>query len=70
MQDRLYTLSTLCQSRISRYDHEPWTYREVPFLRLRGKWLEELGFERGGKVRVRAQRGRLVIEPMGGEGEG
>jgi hypothetical protein len=31
---------------------------------MRGRWLEELGFSRGGQVRVVAERGRLVIEPL------
>jgi hypothetical protein len=39
--------------------------RVVPFLRLRGRWLEELGFEAGVKVAVAAEPGRLVITPAG-----
>jgi hypothetical protein len=35
----------------------------VPFLRLRGQWLEELGFEAGVKVAVSTAPGRLVITP-------
>jgi hypothetical protein len=35
----------------------------VPYLRIRGKWLEELGFQAGAKVAVIASPGRLVITP-------
>jgi Toxin SymE, type I toxin-antitoxin system len=36
----------------------------APFLRLKGRWLEQAGFPIGGKVRVSVTSGRLVIEPM------
>jgi toxic protein SymE len=37
----------------------------VPFLRLRGQWLGQAGFEVGERVRVAVEPGRLVIEPVG-----
>lgn len=61
MTHRHLTISTLHEPRPSRYTSKP--DRVVPFLRLRGQWLEELGFECGEKVRVVTKRGRLVIEP-------
>jgi toxic protein SymE len=61
--ERRLTVSTLREPRPSRYawNHKP--DRVVPFLRLRGKWLEELGFEAGAKVAVTTEPGRLVITP-------
>ena len=39
------------------YAPEPF----VPFVRLSGRWLAELGFATGSEVRVRAEPGRLVL---------
>jgi hypothetical protein len=33
----------------------------VPFLRLSGRWLEQLGFARGCRVLVAAEQRKLVI---------
>lgn len=68
MPERRLTISTLRQPSSARYS-KPRPERLVPFLRLRGLWLEELGFACGGKVRVMAERGRLVIEPAGSTGQ-
>lgn len=39
--------------------------REVPRLRLEGKWMEPLGFRPGGRVSVEVREdGALVIMPM------
>lgn len=35
--------------------------RTVPFLRLKGQWLEEAGFKSRHQVRVGVSHGRLVI---------
>jgi toxic protein SymE len=35
---------------------------EVPFLPLRGRWLQEAGFEIGRSVKVEVSEGRLTIE--------
>jgi len=70
MTDRHLTISTLREPRPSRYDRVSKPDRVVPFLRLRGQWLEELGFSCGEKVRVTAEPGRLVIEPVAAEGVG
>ena len=37
-----------------------------PTLRLGGAWLAKAGFTPGAQVRVRVERGRIVLEP--GEG--
>lgn len=34
---------------------------EVPFIRLRGKWLQNLGFQIGQKVTVKESEGQLII---------
>jgi toxic protein SymE len=37
---------------------------EVPYLRLRGRWLRDAGFEIGRSVKVEVREGRLTIEPV------
>lgn len=41
--------------------YSPTTYVSVPALCLKGKWLDELGFEIGTKVVVECQKGLLTI---------
>jgi hypothetical protein len=36
----------------------------APFLRLKGRWLDQAGFTIGSKVRVAVKPGRLVIETV------
>jgi hypothetical protein len=33
----------------------------VPFIRMSGAWLEQLGFDRGDRIEVTAERERLVL---------
>ncbi|EGO61772.1 hypothetical protein ALO_21546 [Acetonema longum DSM 6540] len=35
---------------------------EVPFIRLRGKWLEPLGFQVGSKVQVYAYPAEIILK--------
>ena len=63
MAERRLTVSRLCEPRRTRSVHRHRPDRVVPFLRLRGRWLEELGFEAGETVRVETAPGRLVITP-------
>jgi hypothetical protein len=37
----------------------------VPFLRMAGRWLEEIGFTRGARVVATAEAGRIVITLAG-----
>jgi hypothetical protein len=37
-------------------------YRYVPYVRLRGIWLEQIGFEIGKILSITAEQNRLVIE--------
>lgn len=65
MADRVLAISASYEPR--RYqpgrplDHSERPSIEVPFIRLRGRWLEAAGFEVGATVRVEVARGRLVI---------
>ena len=36
---------------------------DVPYLRLRGRWLRDAGFDIGRSVKVEVGEGRLIIEP-------
>jgi hypothetical protein len=33
----------------------------VPFIRMSGLWLQQLGFDRGDRIEVTAERERLVL---------
>jgi hypothetical protein len=37
---------------------------DVPYLRLRGRWLKDAGFAIGRNVKVEVSEGRLMIEPV------
>jgi len=39
----------------------------VPWIQMRGRWLNEVGFAIGAKVRVRVRPGRLVLTVAGEE---
>lgn len=39
----------------------------VPYLRISGRWLEELGFARGSRVVVAGERGKLTLTVAGME---
>ncbi len=63
MAERRLTVSRLFrESKEVHYGRLP--LRPVPFLRMRGDWLERAGFGVGEQVRVQVARGRLVIEPV------
>jgi hypothetical protein len=47
----------------SRAQHPRQSSSEpMPFLRLRGRWLDQAGFTIGAPVRVEVSAGRLVVE--------
>ena len=58
---RRLTVSRLEYPRPPRYAGGASGLRTVPYLRVRGLWLERLGFHPGSRVRVEAERGRLVL---------
>jgi len=43
--------------------HQPreWKYITVPEIRLKGKWLKELGFEIGKEIKVEQKKNKLTI---------
>lgn len=36
----------------------------IPFIRLRGKWLKEIGFKSGQRILVKISENHLVITPL------
>ncbi|CBA16760.1 hypothetical protein XALC_2279 [Xanthomonas albilineans GPE PC73] len=49
------------------YGYYPDSHKPVPTLRLRGRWLEQLGFAIGSKLRITVRDGELVIAVVGEE---
>lgn len=45
----------------SKFRTRRWDNTTVPEIRLEGRWLEELGFEEGGQVKIEQQRHKLTI---------
>ncbi|WP_244672217.1 SymE family type I addiction module toxin, partial [Xanthomonas phaseoli] len=43
------------------YGYYPDSHQRIPTLRLRGRWLEELGFTIGSKLHIRMRNGELVV---------
>ena len=41
-----------------------YSYREVPQIRIQGKWLSEAGFEPGTAMNVVCEAGKLIIETI------
>ncbi|WP_341809311.1 SymE family type I addiction module toxin [Xanthomonas oryzae pv. oryzicola] len=49
------------------YGYYPDSHQRVPALRLRGRWLEQLGFAIGCKLRITVRDRELVITVVGEE---
>jgi Toxin SymE, type I toxin-antitoxin system len=47
-------------SEIARLSTDP----DAPFIRLRGKWLQQAGFEVADEIEVRALHRQLIINPV------
>ncbi|MFS8426390.1 SymE family type I addiction module toxin, partial [Xanthomonas campestris] len=43
------------------YGYYPASDQRIPTLRLRGRWLEQLGFTIGSKLYIRLRDGELVV---------
>ncbi|MCT8358666.1 type I toxin-antitoxin system SymE family toxin [Xanthomonas citri pv. anacardii] len=43
------------------YGYYPASDHRIPTLRLRGRWLEQLGFTIGSKLHIRMRDGELVV---------
>ncbi len=54
---------------LSKSQRREYNYVTVPEIKLEGKWLEKLGFELGGEVMVKQQKGKLTITPKKREDE-
>ena len=48
---------------IKVYGQSGYKYQETPTIMLKGKWLEELGFEVGDYITVSCEDGRIIITP-------
>jgi hypothetical protein len=50
---------------VTAMHRESGTYQRrqtvVPFIRMSGVWLQQLGFDRGDRIEVTAERERLVL---------
>ncbi|WP_355506407.1 SymE family type I addiction module toxin [Xanthomonas cannabis] len=49
------------QHRTVGYGYYPATHQRIPTLRLRGRWLEQLGFTIGSKLNITMRNGELVV---------
>lgn len=49
------------------YGYYPASNQVVPSLRLRGRWLEQLGFAIGSTLRIEVRDGALVVRMAGEE---
>ena len=68
--ERQLTISRLFTPRVTTTTYGEPTVT-VPYLRVSGRWLARLGFAPGDRVRVEAERGKLLvtrIQPSEGAG--
>jgi len=49
------------------YGYYPASNQVVPALRLRGRWLEQLGFAIGSTLRIEVRDGELVVRVAGAD---
>lgn len=50
------------------YDEPPPGFQDeasVPFLKLRGRWLRQMGFNVGSKLKIEADKGVITITVLG-----
>jgi hypothetical protein len=67
MKRRRLTVSSTCPESRARLPRP--TLPPIPFLRLRGRWLDEAGFTIGKPVRVSVSRGRIALEVIDDENQ-
>ena len=46
------------------YRHIDSFYRCIPFIKLQGEWLRQLGFQDGDSIRVSCEEGKLTITTL------
>ena len=61
MNARRLTVSSSHPESRAGHPHSPPS-APMPFLRLRGRWLDQAGFTIGAPVRVEVSAGRLIVE--------
>lgn len=66
MNARRLTVSSSHPEIRARHPRQP-SSTPMPFLRLRGRWLDAAGFPIGANVRVEVSAGRLVVEVVDGD---
>jgi hypothetical protein len=64
MNARRLTVSS-CHPESRAHHPQQSSSAPMPFLRLRGRWLDQAGFTIGAPVRVEVSAGRLVVEVIG-----
>ncbi|WP_434989605.1 SymE family type I addiction module toxin [Xanthomonas melonis] len=52
------------------YGYYPASEQRIPTLRLRGRWLEQLGFTIGSKLHIRMRNGELVVSVANADSDG
>lgn len=52
----------MAKRQLKVYEAAGCSTRDIPCIRLQGRWLEELGFRKGCGVVVEENAGRLIIE--------
>lgn len=45
----------------SKFRSRRWDYTTVPEIRLEGRWLEEVGFKKGARVKIQIEPRKLII---------
>lgn len=43
------------------YGQSDYNYKTTPYIRLKGDWLREIGFEAGRYIQVKYEEGKLII---------
>lgn len=52
----------MAKRQLKVYEAPGCTARDIPCIRLQGRWLEELGFKTGSGFVVEEKAGKLIIE--------
>ena len=45
-----------------KFRSRTWDYAVVPEIKLEGQWLKDLGFDIGKNIKVKQQKGKLIIK--------
>jgi toxic protein SymE len=51
----------------SKFRSRRWDNTTVPEIRLEGRWLEEVGFKEGKRVKIQVEKNKLTITVDDGE---